>query len=392
MKSHLLRTMPSSTPAMLSVFDDLSTLQHALAFEAALARAKAAAGLISAETADRIVEACSSLEVNAADLATDAAHAGTLAIPLVARLRESLGDDGEALDAVHKGATSQDLSDTVMMLQLRDAVEVLRVDLRRITAGLASLARRYAGTAAVGRTLLQDALPVTFGLRAAQWFAGVQNATRRFDQACAEEIVLQFGGAVGSLAGLGGLGRDIHNAMAQDLGLIAAIAPWHARRDGVATLASCLAVIIGMIGKVARDITLLSQNAIGEASEPMLEGRGGSSAMSHKRNPTGCQVALSAANRAPGFVSSILAGLPQEQERGLGGWQAEWSSLAELFMLAGASAEAMAVVVEGLEVHEDAIRRNLEAAGIGTDTGDAATIVEAILASAERNTDAICRA
>lgn len=365
---------------MMAVFDDNSTIHHALAFEAALARAEAAAGLITNEAAQRIIVACSSIEVDSAKLAADAAHAGTLAIPLVARLRESLEGNPDAAGAVHLGATSQDLSDTVMMLQVREAAAVLRPDLQRINSGLASLAQRYAGTAAVGRTLLQNALPITFGLRAAQWLASVHNAASRFDKACREEIVLQFGGPVGTLSGLSGRGQEVHDQMARDLGLKAALAPWHARRDGLATLAVSLAVLVGMIGKVARDISLLSQDAVGEAREPLVNGRGGSSAMSHKRNPTGCQVALSAANRAPGFVASVLAGLPQEQERGLGGWQAEWPSITELFMLAGGSTAAMAFVIEGLEVDESAITRNLEAASIGTNTGEARRIVEAILA------------
>ncbi len=365
---------------MMAVFDDNSTIRHALDFEAALARAEAVAGQITDEAANRIVKACLSIDVDAAELATEVAHTGTLAIALVARLRECLKHDEDAAGAVHMGATSQDLSDTVMMLQVRDAAAVLKPDLQRITSGLASLAERHVGTAAVGRTLLQNALPVTFGLRSAQWLAGVQSAKGRFEKACAEEMVLQFGGSVGTLAGLGGRGQEVHDQMAQDLGLKPALAPWHARRDGVATLAATLAVLIGMIGKVARDISALSQNSIREACEPLVEGRGGSSAMSHKRNPTGCQAALSAATRAPGFVASILAGLPQEQERGLGGWQAEWPSITELFMLAGGSAAAMASVIEGLEVDENAITRNLEAASIGTNTGEARRIVEAILA------------
>lgn len=386
MTGHLLRTLPPSTAAMMAVFDDNSTIRHALAFEAALARAEAAAGQISDEDSKRIIEACSSLEVDATELAADAAHTGTLAIPLVARLRESLAQHQDAAAAVHNGATSQDLLDTVMMLQVRHAADVLRSDVQRINNGLASLVQSHAGTAAVGRTLLQNALPVTFGLRAAQWLAGVHKATNRFDRACAEEIVLQFGGAVGTFGGLAGRGQQVYEQMARELGLGAALAPWHARRDGVATLAASLGVLVGMIGKVARDVAFLSQNSIGEAFEPAASGRGGSSAMSHKRNPTGCQVALTAAARAPGFVASILAGLPQELERGLGGWQGEWPSMAELFMLAAGSAAAMAEVIEGLEVNDRAITRNLEASEIGTDTGEALRIAEAILAQYRQET------
>jgi 3-carboxy-cis,cis-muconate cycloisomerase len=386
MSSQELRTRPSSTPAMMAVFDDASAIAHALAFEAALARALAFVGQASEDAAQGVARACNSLVVDPIELAGRAAHAGTLAIPLVTMLKEKIGHDAEASATVHRGATSQDLSDTVMMLQLRDGASLLMIDLARIMDGLASLARRYIDTAAVGRTMLQNALPITVGLRVAQWLAGIYGATRRFERACAEDIVLQFGGPVGTFGGLEGRGQTVHDQIAKEMGLKPAVAPWHARRDGVASIATNVAVLIGMIGKMARDISFLSQDAIGEAYEPRIVGRGGSSAMGHKRNPTGCQVALSAATRAPGLVASILSGLPQEQERGLGGWQAEWPALAELFMVAGGSAASMADAIEGLVVDEAAVARNLGTANIGHDIGEARRIVDKILAEYEDRT------
>jgi 3-carboxy-cis,cis-muconate cycloisomerase len=191
--------------------------------------------------------------------------------------------------------------------------------------------------------------------------------------------MLQFGGAAGTRAGLDGQGAIVAERLAALLGL-ASGAPWHARRSSVAGIAAALGILIGALGKMARDVALLAQNAVGEAREPAVAGRGGSSAMAHKRNPTGCQIALSAAIRAPGSVATILAGLPQEEERGLGGWQTEAPVLADLFLLAAGSAAAMASVAEGLEIDPAAIARNLAAAGVGADMGESETIVAAILA------------
>jgi 3-carboxy-cis,cis-muconate cycloisomerase len=356
-----LRERAATTPEMLAIYDDRAVLRHALAFEAALARATQAPAI-----ADSIARACATIEIDPAALADEAAHAGTLAIPLVARLRAAL--DGAAAEAVHRGATSQDLADTVMMLQAREAGTLLDRDLARLTDALAELAEREAETPAIGRTLLQDALPVTFGLRAAQWLAGIDAAARAFRRALDEALILQSGGPVGA------------SRIELDLGLGMPIAPWHARRTHVAALGAALGLVIGAIGKLARDVGLLAQAGIGEQREPRVAGRGGSSAMSHKRNPTGAQVASSAAVRAPGLVATLLSAMPQELERGLGGWQAEAPVLAELFLLAGGAARAMADAAEGLELDRSAIAGNLARAGVGADTGDAAGLARALVA------------
>jgi len=222
-------------------------------------------------------------------------------------------------------------------------------------------------------------MPVGFGLRLAQAAGGIDNAAHRLGAEVCANAKIQFGGAAGTRARLDGKGAAIARRMADDLGLAAGV-PWHARRVGVAAIASSLGIVIGALGKLARDVSLLAQNAVGEAREPAITGRGGSSVMAHKRNPTGCQIALSAAIRAPGLVASILNGLPQEEERGLGGWQAEGPVLGDLFLLAAGSAEAMATVAEGLEIDEAAIARNLAAAGVGADIGESESIVAAILA------------
>jgi 3-carboxy-cis,cis-muconate cycloisomerase len=376
----LLRTRPATTSAMLAVFEDDATIAHALAFEGALARAQAAEGVISEELAIAIVDACITTAISSAEFAEESALAGTLAIPLVARLRAAL--NGDASKAVHKGATSQDVADTVLMMQTRAATELVLTDLDRIVDAVGRLALRHAKTPAVGRTLLQDALPVAFGLRIAHWTVGVADAAKRLRRDVGDHARIQLGGAAGARAGLDGAGLAIASHMAKELGL-ALSEPWHARRIGIAAIGTSLAMAIGAIGKIARDIALLSQNTVGEAREPAVEGRGGSSAMAHKRNPTGCQIALSAALRAPGLAATLLVGLPQEEERGLGGWQAEGPVLADLFLLAAGAAEAIASVAEGLEIDEDAIARNLRVANIGTDIGESEVIVRALVARHE---------
>ena len=372
-----LFSRPASTPEMMAVFADAATVHHALAFETALARAEADEGIIGDGAAAAIEDAAAGIEIRPAELADEVAHAGTLAIPLVARLRSILPED--AKKQLHRGATSQDLADTVLARQIKAGSLILDRDATRLCRAVCLVAEKYADTPAIGRTLLQDAAPIAFGLRFAQAAAAIDDARRRFKVEADGAARLQLGGAVGTRSGLGGKGAAIAARMAQRLEL-AKDEPWHARRDGVAGVAGAVAILIGAAGKLARDVAFLSQDRVGEAREPAIDGRGGSSAMPHKRNPTGCQVALSAAVRAPGLVSALLAGMPQESERGLGGWQAEAPVIADLFKLAAGSLAAMAVVAEGLEIDSGAIARNLAAAGRGDDIGESRAIIAALVA------------
>lgn len=374
--SDLLRLRPVATADMIAVFADAATIAHACAFETALARAQAAHGILAPELAEAIVAGVDPARIDVAELAEEAALAGTLAIPLVARLRAMV--DGDAARALHRGATSQDVADTLLMRQVRAAHRLLADDGRRVRDGLAALARDHAERPAIGRTLLQDAMPVAFGLRLAQAARGIDDALAMLDAAVERHACLQLGGAAGTRAGMDGKGAAVAAHMAEALGLGSAV-PWHARRTGVAAIGAAVGLLIGAFGKVARDVALLAQNGVGEASEPQVAGRGGSSAMAHKRNPTGCQVALSAATRAPGLVASLLGGMAQEQERGLGGWQAEAPVLTDLFLLAAGSAAAMAVVAEGLEIDTAAITRNLATAAVGDDIGESAAIIADLL-------------
>jgi 3-carboxy-cis,cis-muconate cycloisomerase len=349
----------ASVPVMLACFTDEALIRGALAFERQLAAAEAEHGVIGADAAAAIAAACEGFD--ASGLADAAAHAGTLAIPLVARLRAAVPAHA---DAVHLGATSQDLADTALILQIRDARGVLDLALAAIAARLAALARAHATTVVRGRTLLQPADAITFGMRAANWLLGVRAAHARLTREADAALRIQLGGAVGSLAALGPVAPAVRASLAARLGLADGVA-WHSRRDPIAGLGAAVGVVIGALGKLARDVGLLMQREIGELAEPVVAGRGGSSAMPGKRNPTGCQVALSAAVRAPGLVASLLAGMPQELERGLGGWQAEAPVIGELFALAGGAAHALRVVVDGLEL--DVAEMAAGAAAIGGD-------------------------
>jgi 3-carboxy-cis,cis-muconate cycloisomerase len=379
--SSLLHDRPASTPAMLAVFGDAALLRAALLFEAVLAEAQVAEGLIPLEAGEAIVAACVELP-DVEDLAEAAAHAGTLAIPLVQILRQRVAArHGDAIAAlVHKGATSQDLADTALMLQAKAGAALVREEAARLTEALAVLARAHAATPMLGRTLLQAALPITFGLKVAGWLQGVDEAVTRFDIEAATTLRLQFGGATGSLAGLDSQALAIAERLAARLDLALPATPWHAQRGAVAGLASALAILIGAVGKIAIDISLLAQTEVAEAFEPRIAGRGGSSAMAHKRNPTSCQAARSAALRAPHLAATILSALPQEHERGLGGWQVEGPVVADLFQLAHGALAAMAPVIEGLEVDVDRMAANLAAAGVGTDMGESEALVARALA------------
>lgn len=380
--SCLLRDRPTSTPEMLTAFGDEALLRAALSFEAMLARAQAEVGLIPVSAAEAIAAACVELP-DVEILADEAAHAGTLAIPLVAMIRERINDP-EITRHVHRGATSQDLADTALMLQAKAGATLVADETVRLADALAVLAQRHAMTPMLGRTLLQGALPITFGLKVVGWLQGIDGALARFRRETSA-IRLQLGGATGSLAGLDGKGRAVTERLADLLELPAAETPWHARREGLAGLASSLAILTGAVGKIAGDIALLAQNEVAEAFEPRVAGRGGSSAMAHKRNPTGCQVALTAAARAPHLAATIVAALPQQHERGLGGWQAEAPALTELFQLTHGALSAMAPVLEGLEVDTDRMARNLAAAGVGTDTGESGALVTRALAAHQKD-------
>jgi 3-carboxy-cis,cis-muconate cycloisomerase len=351
-----------STDAMQRVFSDRACIQRMLDFEAALARAEAAHGVIPAAAVAAIAGCCDVAQIDLSALAQTAASAGNLAIPLVKQLTARVAQvDADAAKYVHWGATSQDAIDTGLVLQLRDALDHIDADLAQLAEALAQLARRHQQTLVVGRTWMQHALPTTFGLKAAGWLDAVLRHQDRMTALRSRALTLQFGGAAGTLASLGTHGLQVAETLAAELGLMLPDAPWHAERDRVAEVATVLGLLTGTLGKMARDISLHMQTDVAEASEPVAAGRGGSSTMPHKRNPVGCAVALAAAVRVPGLVSAMLSGMVQEHERGLGGWQAEWDTLPQIVQLTAGALQQMRQAASGLTIDTERMRRNLDA-------------------------------
>jgi len=361
MSGRLIESL-ATTPALAALFSDESVLQVMLDFETALARAEARHGLIPMEAADAIAAAARPDKLDISVLAEAAFRAGTPTIPLVKMLTDLVRKtDAEAVRFVHWGATSQDVADTAMSLLLKRAEPILIADMLRLEKALADVSERHKQSVMLGRTLLQPATPVTFGLKAAGWLASVCRGRRRLQKAFRVAVVLQFGGASGTLASLGDRGIHVAETLSADLGFgDAPAAPWHTQRDQLATLICACGVLTGSLGKMARDISLLMQSEVGEAFEPGAEGRGGSSTMPNKRNPTACSLTLAAAHRVPGLVASFLSAMLQEHERGVGGWQAEWPIIAAAVQSTGVAIASMAEVAEGLSVDAQKMRLNLE--------------------------------
>ncbi len=355
MPSSLIDSL-ATTEALASLFGDDSVLQAMLDFEVALSRAEAQCGVIPLRAADAISSAALATNFDAAAIARDSRTQATVAIPFVKALTESVRSaDPESARFVHWGATSQDVTDTALVLLLLRARGILATDHGRLLDALHRLSDEHADTVMLGRTMLQPAPPVTFGLKAAGWFAAVRRNWTRLDLAFREGAILQFGGASGTLAALGGKGIDVARLLGEALGLALPVAPWHAHRDRLAAVVTNCGIYTGTLGKIARDASLLMQWEVGEAEEP----GGGSSTMPHKRNPALFTIALACANRVPGLVASFLAGMVQEHERSAGGLQAEWPTVAGVVQSTGAAVSCVADAMEGLTVHPDRMRHNI---------------------------------
>jgi 3-carboxy-cis,cis-muconate cycloisomerase len=326
-------------------------------FEAALARASARVGVIPTQHAETIAIACERATFDIPALAKEARNAGTLTIPFVSALRKQI--PSEAARYLHFGATSQDVSDTGLALCLKESSQRTTELALRLGDALAVLARRHAETPMLGRTLLQPAAPIPFGWKVAMWLAPLARSLPHYRRAVAEAASLQFGGATGTLSALGMQGEAVAKELAGLLQLNAAVT-WHSARDAFARLGSESAVLAGIAAKIAGDISLAMQPEVGELAEPSAPGRGGSSAMPHKRNPAACLLALEAARRAPGLASTLLNQLQSEHERGIGQWQSQFITLRELVCATASALAAMAEVVGGLQVNAQAMRDNLE--------------------------------
>ena len=339
-----------------------SRVQKMLDFEAALARAQAKVGIVPNDAAAAITHACAVANFDVPALTGNAEIAGNLAIPLVKQLTANVAKQNpEAAKFVHWGATSQDVIDTALVLQMRDAFDEFDTELRKLSDALVTKIKQHRNTIMVGRTLLQQALPITLGFKMAGWLDGITRHRQRLMELRPRALVLQFGSAVGTLASLGNQGQMVAKELARELDLALPDIAWHSQRDRVAEVATLLGLITGSLGKIARDVSLAMQTEIGELSEPTQAGRGGSSTMPHKRNPVACAAILSAAIRVPGLVATMLSAMPQEHERGLGGWQAEWETLPEIFDVTFTALNHAIEVIEGLEIDAERMAANLNA-------------------------------
>ncbi|MBD9614198.1 3-carboxy-cis,cis-muconate cycloisomerase [Pseudomonas sp. PDM02] len=346
---------------MREVFCDQGRVQAMLDFEAALARAEAHLGLIPQAAVAPIEAACRAGHYDFAVLGEAIATAGNSAIPLVKALGKQIATtDAEAERYVHLGATSQDVMDTGLVLQLRRALELIESDLAQLGETLSTQAQRYVATPLAGRTWLQHATPVTLGMKIAGWLGAVTRSRQRLQELKPRLLVLQFGGASGTLAALGAQALPIADALATELHLTLPDQPWHTQRDRLVEFGSVLGLIAGSLGKLGRDISLLMQTEAGEVFEPSAPGKGGSSTMPHKRNPVGAAVLIGAATRVPGLLSTLFSAMPQEHERSLGLWHAEWETLPEICCLVSGSLKQALLVADGLEVDAERMARNLD--------------------------------
>jgi 3-carboxy-cis,cis-muconate cycloisomerase len=364
MLSSQLTTPLYASPAMRALMTDRARLQRMLDFEAALARAEAAVGVIPATAVGEIAEACKAERYNIALLAEAAIPTGNIANAVVQALTNEVArKNPQVAGYVHWGATSQDVIDTALSLELRTAIDALLLDLDVAIKGFNALAGRHRRTLSVARTLMQQALPMPFGLKLAGYAAALARSRERLSRLRREALALQFGGAAGTLAALGDRGFGVAERMAAVLDLQLPDAPWHAHRDRLTEVASALTILTGTCGKIAGDVALMMQTEVHEAFEPSPGGRSGSSTMPQKRNPMGAVAALSAASIAPNLTATLFAAQVQQHERGIGQWQTEWMTYPLLALVTSGALHAVTEIAEGLEIDIDRLRANLDATG-----------------------------
>jgi 3-carboxy-cis,cis-muconate cycloisomerase len=340
---------------------DRDWLQAMLDTEAALARALARAGLADAGAGAAVTAAARADRFDVAEIGRQAALTGNPVPALVRALSDSL--PAGAREAVHRGATSQDIIDTALMLLARRAIEVIDADLAAAAEQAAELAQEHADTVMAGRTLLQQAVPVTFGLVAAGWLTAIDAARHELSHVRTTRLAIQFGGAAGTLASLGAAGIEVSGLLAEELGLPEPALPWHTDRLRILQLAGALAGVCVALGKIARDVTLLAQTEVAEVAEGGSPGQGGSSAMPHKRNPVISVVILGCTRQAPGLLASLATAAEHELQRAAGAWHAEWQPITALLRLTGSAASWSVPLLSGLRVDTGRMRANLDAAG-----------------------------
>ena len=349
------------TDAMRAAMGEQAFLQRMLDVEAALARAQARLGIVPAEAAAAITSAARAERLDLPALAAATRNTGYPVVGLVRQLSTLAGP--EAGRWTHWGATTQDIMDTAVVLQMRDGLDLLGADLARLLAALGRMARTHRNTVMAGRTHLQHALPVTFGYKVAVWLSPLITMQERLADLRPRALRLQFGGAVGTLASLGEQGLAVQAELAKELTLGLPDITWHVARDGIADAVCWLGLLCGALSKIATDVMLLMQTELAEVAEPHQPGRGGSSTMPQKRNPIACEYVLAQSRGVHALVPQVLAAMAQDLERGTGPWQAEPLAVPQAFLLAhGALAQAL-TIAEGLVVDADRMRRNLNSTG-----------------------------
>jgi 3-carboxy-cis,cis-muconate cycloisomerase len=346
-----------STPSMRAVFSDDAQLRAYVQAEVALAVAQGETGVIPREAAEAIARLAPTVVLDRGQLKADTENVGYPIVGLVRQLSEGLGEPGRYL---HWGATTQDIMDTATVLQLREAVALIESQLSDVMGTLADLARRHRDTLMAGRTHLQQALPITFGHKAAVWLSSLQRSAERLAQAKPRALQAQFGGAAGTLASLGDRGLDVRAAYARALGLTEPDITWHVARDGLVEMVQTLAVICGALGKIGYDVMILMATEIGEVFEPFSSHRGASSTMPQKRNPISSEILLANAKASRDAASLMLDAMVQDLERATGPWHCEWLSLPQACLLTAGSLAQAQFMLSGLIVEPKAMRKNLD--------------------------------
>jgi len=349
------------SPAVDALISDEAWLQAMLDVEAALAQAEADAGLVPPPAAAEIAAACQVPLFDMSGIARRAVAAGNPVAPMVRDLTDAVS--AGARPYVHLGATSQDIIDTATSLIAHRALGVVLTDVATVADACAALSEEHATTVMTARTLLQPAVPTTFGLKAAAWLVAVDEARAQLDRVRSERLAIQLGGAAGTLATLDENGVDVARRLAERLGLAEPVMPWHTDRTRMAELAAALATTAGVLGKVARDITLLAQAEVAEVAEGEGADHGGSSTLPQKRNPIRAVLIVAAAERAPGFAATILHAMVQEHERAAGAWHAEWETLRELLRLVGGAGGHAVHMLSSLRVDPARMSAHLRSDG-----------------------------
>ncbi|PWC19882.1 3-carboxy-cis,cis-muconate cycloisomerase [Brenneria roseae subsp. roseae] len=345
------------TPEMRAVFDDRELIRKYVEVEIALAKAQARCGVIPEAAAQEIAAKCDADTLDFELLRHETEIVGYPILPLVHQISKQAGESG---GYVHWGATTQDIMDTAVVLQIRDAFELIKTDIKTLRGTLADLALRYRNTPMAGRTHLQQALPVTFGYKVAIWLDIFDRHEERLQQASPRILVGEFAGAAGTLASLGDKGLEVQQAMMEELGLGVPVSTWHVARDGFAEAVNLLALITGSLGKIAYDVMLMASNEFGELYEPFVKGRGASSTMPQKRNPISSELMLACAKGVRQQAGLMLDAMVQDLERATGPWHAEWIAIPESFVLTAGALHQAKFMLGGLIVDEDAMARNLD--------------------------------